>query len=274
MTRRPLPWWASALLVVVAIVLVLSPGQGRQSESWGSRVLGPVQLGVSGFFDQIADFIATFRNVDELADQNRELREQVARLESELVRQGELEKENQDLRNLLGLKQSNPEIETLLAVQVIGRDPSPFIQSITIDLGTNDGVQNDMVVITWKGLVGRITQANPSTSTVLLMTDVNSSVSARIQDPASRATGVIRGTGDGRLLMQHIPQQDLLQEEQLVITSGLGGIYTEGLVVGKILLVQRKDVDVFQEALVEPAVDVSKLEQLYVVASAPGAQEP
>ena len=133
-------------------------------------------------------------------------------------------------------------------------------------MATNDGVRTDMVVVTWRGLVGRVIQANPTSSKVLLLTDVNSSVSVRIQDPASRATGVVRGTADSGLLLEHVPQQDKLDQDQLVITSGLGGVYPEGLVVGKVVRVQRKDVDVFQEAVVQPAVDVDKLERLYVLA--------
>jgi rod shape-determining protein MreC len=237
--RRPLPWWASALVVLVAVALVLSPSQGRQAQSIGSRLIAPVQLGVSGFVDQVSDFVSTVQRINQLADENRRYAEQVDRLQSEIVRLQEVQQENEDLRNLLGLRQRNPEMQ-LLPVRVIGRDPSPFVQSIMIDRGTNDGV---------------------------LLTDVNSSVSARVQDPSSRATGVVRGTSDGGLLLEHVPQQDTLQTGQLVITSGLGGIYPEGLVVGTIVRVQRKDVDVFQEAVVEPAVDMNKLERLYVMAA-------
>jgi len=77
---------------------------------------------------------------------------------------------------------------------------------------------------------------------------------------------VVRGTADSGLLLEHVPQQDKLDQDQLVITSGLGGVYPEGLVVGKVVRVQRKDVDVFQEAVIQPAVDVDKLERLYVLA--------
>jgi rod shape-determining protein MreC len=270
-SRRPLPWWATALLVLVAAVLMLSPGQGRQAESLGSRIFAPVQLGVSGVFDRVADFFTTLGRVGQLAEEVRTLTEQNEQLRSEIVDLHELEAENDDLRNLLGLRQRNPSTK-LVPVRVIGRDPSPFVQSITVDRGTDDGVAKDMVVVTWRGLVGRVIQADPTSSNVLLVTDVNSSVSARIQDPESRATGVVRGLSDGSLLMEHVPQQDTLVTEQLVITSGLGGIYPEGLEIGKIVRVQRKDVEVFQEAVVEPAVDVTKLERLYVMVSPPNPE--
>src|SRR5438067_8983872 len=269
--RKPLPWWASALVVVAAVALMFAPGQGRPAESLGSRLLAPVQLGVSGLLDQVADVAATVGQVSQLAQENRRLSEQVDRLQAEVVRLQEVEQENDDLRHLLGLHRRDPAAQ-FVPVRVIGRDPSPYAEGIEIDRGSQDGVRDDMVVVTWRGLVGRVIQANPTSSKVLLLTDVNSSVSVRIQDPASRATGVVRGTADAGLLMEHVPQQDKLEPEQLVITSGLGGVYPEGLVVGKVVRIQRKDVDVFQEAIVQPAVDVDKLERLYVLADPTVAQ--
>ena len=271
--QRPLPWWASALVIVAATALVLAPGQGERAESLGSRVLAPVQLGVSGLYDQAAELWGTIQRASELADENRRYQEEVDRLRSEVVRLQEVQQENDDLRNLLGLRQQNPAMQ-LVPVRVIGSDPSPFTQSIMIDRGSNDGVRQDMVVVTWRGLVGRVIEVNPTSAKVLLLTDVNSSVSVRVQDPSSRATGVVRGLSDGSLLMEHVPQRDTLETDELVITSGLGGVYPEGLVVGKIARVQRKDVDVFQEAIIEPAVDMTKLERLYVMAAPAVASSP
>src|SRR5438876_8701483 len=263
--RKPLPWWASALVVVAAVALMFAPGQGRQAESIGSRLIAPVQLGVSGVLDQLEGVAATLERISQLAEENRQLAEKADRLQAEVVRLQEVEQENDDLRHLLGLRERDPAAQ-FLPVRVIGHDPSPYAEGIEIDRGTDDGVRTDMVVVTWRGLVGRVIQANPTSSKVLLLTDVNSSVSVRIQDPASRATGVVRGTADAGLLLEHVPQQDKLDQDQLVITSGLGGVYPEGLVVGKVVRVQRKDVDVFQEAVIQPAVDVDKLERLYVLA--------
>ena len=99
-----------------------------------------------------------------------------------------------------------------------------------------------------------------------LINDLNSSVSVRLQTE-SRTTGVLRGQSQGNLMViAYIPQTDVVAPGDVVLTSGLGGVYPEGLVVGKVARVERKDADPFQAAVVEPAVEMDKLERLYVLA--------
>lgn len=270
-----MPRWLAILVVVAAAILVFTPEPARQVESIGTRILAPVQFGVSGLFGQAEEVASVVRRIAELARQNDQYREEIDRLQAEVVRLRELEVENRDLRNLLGLKQ-NAAAGELIPVRVIARDPSPYVQSITIDRGTDDGLREGMTVITWRGVVGRITRVAPTSSRVLLINDVNSSISGRLQSAEGRVTGIIRGRAEGGLLMQHIPQDETLQTGETVITSDLGGVVPEGLVVGQISQIRRKDVDVFQEALIEPAADLKRLERLYVLAnsSAGGAGAP
>ena len=267
-----MPWWAAILVVIGVGILVFVPESAHQVEAIGTQILAPVQFGVSGVLSQADDVAGVVRKMGDLARQNDQYREEIDRLQAEIVRLRELEVENRDLRNLLGLKQQSGTGE-LLPTRVIARDPSPYVQSITIDSGTEDGVQDGMPLITWRGVVGRITRASPTSSKVLLITDVNSSLSGRIQASESRATGILRGRAEGGLLMQHIPQEETLQTGETVITSDLGGIMPDGLVVGQIVQVRRKDVDVFQEALIEPSADMKRLERLYVLLSPAAARE-
>jgi rod shape-determining protein MreC len=154
----------------------------------------------------------------------------------------------------------------LIPVSVIGRDDNPYVQAITIDRGSNDGVRADSVVITHKGLVGHVERANPTSSKVRLINDLNSSVSVRLQTEA-RTTGVLRGQSQGNLMViAYIPQTDPVNVADMVLTSGLGEVYPEGLLVGKVTRVERKDADPFQAAVIEPAVEMDKLERLYVLA--------
>ena len=140
------------------------------------------------------------------------------------------------------------------------------MQAITIDRGSNDGVKQDAIVITHKGLVGHVERVNPTSSKVRLINDLNSSVSVRLQTE-SRTTGVLRGQSQGNLMViAFIPQTDVVQPGDVVLTSGLGGMYPEGLVVGKVARVERKDADPFQAAVVDAAVEMDKLERLYVLA--------
>ena len=266
--RRRLPRWASALVVVSVAVAMLAPGPLRAFENVGSTMLAPFQMGIAGTLGEIAGIADTLQRVRQMADQNREYRDQVDQLQSELVRMHELEVENQDLRNLLCMRERTGP-GALISVSVIARDDTPYVQAITIDRGLNDGVRQDAVVITNKGLVGRVERANPTSSKVRLITDINSSVGVRLQTE-QRTTGILRGQSQGNLLViAYIPQTDTVQQGDMVITSGQGEVFPESLVVGKVARVERKDAEPFQAAVVEPAVEMDKLERLYVLADTP-----
>jgi len=126
-----------------------------------------------------------------------------------------------------------------------------------------------MLVITWRGVVGRVNRVGPTSSKVLLITDTSSSIGGRVQGSESRVTGIIRGRPEGGLIMQRIPQEENLQTGDTVVTSDLGGVLPEGLVIGQIVQIRRKDVEVFQEAVIEPSSDMKALERLYLLASPP-----
>jgi rod shape-determining protein MreC len=254
------------VLVGIAGVLVLVPGPARNVESVGTRVLQPVQDGVSRLLGQVDDVTTVVGKMNELAQQNTQYRDEIDRLQAEIARLRELEVENRDLRNLLGLKQRTGTGE-LLPVRAIARDPSPFVQAVTIDRGSEDGVREGMPVITWRGVVGRVNRVGPTSSKVLLITDTSSSISGRIQGSEARVTGLVRGRQEGGLVMQHIPQEEAIQPGDTIVTSDLGAILPEGLVIGQIVQIRRKDVDVFQEAVIEPSSDMKSLERLYVLQS-------
>jgi rod shape-determining protein MreC len=246
--------------------LLLAPGPARQVEAVGSRVLEPIQASVSGLFGQVEDFATVVRRMTELSRQNEQYRDEIDRLQSEIAGLRELEVENRDLRNLLGLKQRAGTGE-LLPARVIARDPSAFVQAVTLDRGTDDGVKEGMTIISWRGVVGRVSRVSPTSSKVLLITDTSSSISGRIQSAETRVTGIIRGRPDGSLLMQRIPNDETLQTGETVVTSDFGGLMPEGLVIGQIVQIRRRDVEVLQEAVIQPSADMKRLERLYVLLS-------
>ena len=264
--RRSRSWLFLLLLLGVVGGLVLTPGSARQVEGVGSRVLEPVQAIVSELFGQVEDVTTVVRRMAELSRQNDQYRDEIDRLQSEIAQLRELEVENRDLRNLLGLKQRSGTGE-LLPARVIARDPSPFVQAITLDRGTDDGVKEGMTIIAWRGVVGRVSRVSSTSSKVLLITDTSSSISGRVQNSESRVTGIIKGRPEGGLVMQRIPNDETLQTGETVVTSDFGGLMPEGLVVGQIIQIRRKDVEVLQEAVIEPSADMKRLERLYVLLS-------
>src|SRR5688572_1638341 len=186
--RRSRSWIFVVLLLGVVGGVMLAPGPAREVEAMGSRLLEPLQASVSSAFGQAEDVASVVRRMTELSRQNDQYRDEIDRLQAEIARLRELEVENHDLRNLLGLKQRAGTGE-LLPVRVIARDPSPFVQAITLDRGTDDGVQEGMTIISWRGVVGRVSRVSPTSSKVLLITDTSSSISGRIQSSEARVTG-------------------------------------------------------------------------------------
>ena len=268
-----MPVWVPMLVLIMIGALIMAPGPASQAEAIGNRLLAPFQFGISRALGGVSHLMETVKRAGQISAENEVYRDEIDRLKSMLVQMQELELENDDLRRLLDLRRRAPG-GSLLSVNVIAQDPLSIMQSVSVDRGSDDGVAVDAPVISWRGLVGRVVEVHPTSAKVLLLTDVNSAVSARIQEPTSRATGLIRGVGDGRLLLQFVPRTDTLRTGDLVITSGVGGGFPPGLMVGKILQARQRDVDVFQEALVEPAVDVRNLERLYVLLRAPQNSRP
>ncbi len=263
--RRRLSRWVSTLVVVSVAAVFLIPGPLRRVEQVGSTVLAPLQMGISETLSEATGFVDTVQRVRTLAAENAAYKDELDQLQSELVRMHELEVENSDLRNLLSLKQRTGP-GALIPVSVIGRDDTPYVQAITIDRGLGDGVRPDAVVVTHKGLVGRVERVNPTSAKVRLINDLNSSVGVRLQTE-SRTTGVLRGQSQGNsMVIAYIRQDDPIEQGDTVLTSGQGEVFPEGLVVGKVARVVRKDADPFQAAVVDPAVEMDKLERLYVLA--------
>ena len=195
----------------------------------------------------------------------RQLRAEVDRLRGELSRLREVEAENQRLRELLGARQRNPNFQFVLA-DVIGREPGPFVEAVIVNKGAQDGIEPGMVVVGAAGLVGKVIKVSGGSTRVLLFTDPSSAVAARIQRTDAReVTGLVVGQGQGRAVMRYIPQGEPLQVGDQVVTSGLGETFPKGLAIGRVVQVRRLDVEPFQEALIEPAVALGRLENVLII---------
>ena len=257
--------WALLFLAIIAIIALIlhESGQLQPIEDLAQYVIGPVQRSISSLVGGTADLFGTFRDARELRAENQQLREENSRLITENIRLKEFEAENATLRDLLKFTRNNPNY-TMLAADVIGRDPSPYLSTIMINIGENRGLAPGMPVITGgSALVGRVLQVNPRTAKVQILEDVSSAVNAMIQ--GSRATGLVRGQPDGTLIMELIPQEEKVQPGDIVLTSGLGGDLPRALVIGQVSGVTRRDIDLFQSAALRPAVDLNRLEVVTVI---------
>lgn len=189
----------------------------------------------------------------DLDTENRRLRADLA----ELV---ELRQENQRLRRLLGFVEAAE--KRTVAARVIAEDASSWFRTIDIDRGSADGVTEGLPVVNDAGLIGRVVRSTPHSARILLITDASSAVAVLVQD--QRIRGVCRGQG-GALALDFALVQDEIQVGDGVITSGLGGIFPKGLVVGFVRSVHREQFGLFQTVEVEPVVDFAHLEEVLVL---------
>jgi rod shape-determining protein MreC len=171
-------------------------------------------------------------------------------------------KDTDVLAALVDFSQSNPE-SVYKAASVIGRDPSPFLHYIIINVGSNDGVRRGMPVVTNQGLVGRIDAVIADASRVQLVTDPNSAVNVRLQNADTDA--LLVGSVTGNLALEMISQDIAVQEGDVVLTSGLGGDYPADLLVGQLINLRKRDYELFQQAAIQSTVDFARLEIVLVI---------
>jgi len=249
-------------LAAGAILLVARAPQAQFVETLLFEALSPVETLVAGPSSSVDSIGQTLTSIATLRAENQRLRAQVDQLSQEAVLVPELQRQNAELRAELGFHQQSPQYQWVNA-HLLGYDSSNLVQSIIIDRGTTSGVANGMTVITPRGLVGQVIEVTPATAKVLLITDVSSSAEALIQ--SNRAKGVVNGSRTGTLTMLYIPQQFKVKTGDRVITSGLGGIFPPGFWIGTVTDVRQNDVDLFQSARLEPAVDFGRLEDVMVI---------
>lgn len=268
------PWM---LVAVVAVCLVIVSVYVREGERGPVHMLrrgvqavaGPVAaLGdaVTWPFRSAAGWVSGFTvsrtEVAELRTQNAELRNRNAELE-------EARLENERLTKLVGFAQAAG--LDARGAHVIGRPSSTWEGVVILDLGSEDGVRSGMPVLAEQGVVGQVVEVTLGSSRVRLITDQRSGTAALVQ--RTRATGVVMGSVDGGLSMDFVDRKFLPKRGDVVLTSGLGGVYPKGLLIGEVVEVDAKAGSLFPEIVVESKVPFGSLEEALVLMSAPPAVE-
>lgn len=257
--------WSLLVLAVVAVLLLLlhEAGQLQPIENVVQAVLSPIERAASGVFNGIGNMFSAVRDLNELRTRNAELDKQNQDLLTEIARLKGLEGENATLRQLLNFTQENPQYQYQTAA-VIGRDPNPYLQYITINAGSREGLKPGMpVVTTGSSLVGRISDVGLRSAKVQLLNDLTSAVNVRLQ--ASDVTGLAAGQQDGSMLVQYLPLDANILDNDIALTSGLGGNLPRNLVVGQVIGVDKKDFETGQNARLRPATDYSRLGVVLVI---------
>ncbi len=250
------------LLLAVALLLFNQAGFLDPLRTTAMRPIASAQSWLSTRYFAIRDMLTFPGDMAALRARNAELEATVALLESEIISLKEQLTETELLSALLDYARAQPE-SRYLAADVIGRDTSPFLRSIWIGRGTDSGILRGMPVVTERGLVGRIIEVTATSARVQLITDPEIAINVLFQD--ERAEGLLAPQLNGELWIDHIDQDAEISPNELVLTSGLGGSYPPEIPIGEVVSVRRRDYELFQQAVIQPSVDLDELEIVLVI---------
>jgi rod shape-determining protein MreC len=254
---------AATLILVAAGLLTLSlGGYLAPVQNFVLRPISAIQSWISLRVAALRDFLTSPRDVASLREEISRLEGEIARLQQEIIALREQAAEVEVLAALLDYARARPE-SSYKAARVIGRDVSPFLRSLLVDVGSDAGISYGMPVVTRRGLVGRIVEVFPSVARVQLITDPQTSVNVQLQ--LSRADGVLAAQLNGELWVDLIDQSATITQGELVITSGLGGKYPAEIPVGQVISIHRRDYELFQQTVIQPSVDFSDIDIVLVI---------
>jgi rod shape-determining protein MreC len=244
--RRPgkevgvaLPWWQAIVLEVTVPI---------------ERIISAPIDGVKGFFTDYVDLLG-------VRSDNRRLRRRIAEIEAENLQFREALVSSGHLARVASMRD---EIEIpMLPAEVVGLDVAPWFRSVLVDRGTQHGVEPGHPVITHEGVVGVVTATSDHAAKTMLLLDRQSAIDALVQ--RSRARGVLRGVGRASLEFEFVVRGADVVVGDEVVTSGLGGVFPKGLRLGRVSELRDAGGRLTRIAIIEPAVDLGRLEQVFVL---------
>lgn len=258
-----------ALVLALVMLIIFTSGNHETTavESVAGTAVTPVNRGFSTFFDSISNFFTNMFNPTKAEAENIELKKQISKLQEESSQMDELQKENQRLTDLLGFVKENPRFTTVAAT-VIAKEQGIWFDVFTINVGRNQGVEKDMAVVNAQGLIGRVIDAGADWSKVMAIIDARSSVGTLLD--RSRDNGMVRGTfssadATGMCQMYYLDSDADVLPGDKVKTSGLGGIFPKGLLVGEVVELGNKSEGTSRRVMVKPAVDFNHMEEVLVI---------
>lgn len=220
-----------------------------------------LQIVSAGSF-RVSHFIDAIRTIRRLVNENEQLRKEVQKLNAEIASYKETERENEVLRKQLNFIKEHKDKKFIMA-NVIARSPGVFIQYLVLDKGKKDGVEDGQVVVSEGFLVGKIVEVNYSSSKVFIITNPTSTVAALTSE--SRAFGLVKGEVGYGISLLDIPKEAQLKPGEAVVTSGLGGEYPKGIIIGQIEKIEGKPTDLFQRASLKTPIEFSKIEYVLII---------
>jgi rod shape-determining protein MreC len=261
--------FAALMLVSFSLLLFSTRNLMMSLQDAGLSVFSGVRGRVDDISSIVSQAVLSIQELARLKAENAELRENLARLERLERSAAEISQENDRLKEQLGFIQNSGYRH--IAAKLIGRDPDNLFSALVINKGRHSGVEKEMVVIAWQrdsqALVGKVIYARDFESLVMPLYDASLQVAARFA--ASRYEGITEGQGDPEsvLRMRFITKRarDEINYGDLVVSSGMGGIYPPNLNIGRVSGVSFREYETSMEVDIEPLIDFSRLEYVFVI---------
>ena len=254
------------LIILVLLIFLSNVKIDKLSflESVASSVVTPIQRVFTDLKNKIQGNSAYFTDMKTLEKENEELKEKNSELETQLRELEGIKADNATLQEYMNLTQKYADYDTIPAY-VINRDVSNYSSDLIINVGSNDGVDVNMTVIADKGLVGHIISVTKNTAKVQVIVDSASTVSCNIS--TTEESIICKGTIENNQVLRasYIPTEAELIQGDNVYTSGLGGIYRKGILIGTIKEIITTSNSIDRYAKIEPAVDFSTVGTVLVI---------
>ncbi len=263
----------AVILFVAVFTVILLAGSfvhGKVQFAFLDRIvitlLSPFEYAVSTVGISLRHITTATGEIFTVYGENQELKSELDNYRQNNIDMTEIMAENDRLRAMLDYKKTATQFDFVTAM-VIARDPGTWTSVIIVNKGTNDGITKDMPVVTPQGLVGNVVQAYATSAKIQLILDPRSAVGALNQRSESRVAGIVEGSGTNHnapRLLNLARDADIVAGDT-VVTSGFGGIYPKGLVVGEVLDVVNDEGGLLKYAVLKPAVDFDKLEEVFIL---------
>lgn len=257
--------------IIVLVALIGFSLRERDQLSWPEQFVkdtaGLAQMTFAKPAHLISDFVENIQDLQQTYEENKVLKERLDEYAQIKVKADRLEKENEELKALIG-KEKDLASFAIHHASVIARDQDQWQETLTIDKGEVQGIKKDMAVVTADGMIGKIKSVGKITSTVQLLSNVDRTNRTHVAIQAEHNVyGLIEGynTEKQQLIIQQIPAEEKIKKGMDVITSGLANVFPKGLYIGKVVKVEPDQYGLTQTAYVKPAANFYNIENVIVV---------